>query len=377
LELKKVSVFTSDILFTGFYGQKNTGDDAFVEVAAWGAKQYWQVERPTFLARKNSLPITQNTIKGYPFTLPRSYHVQNQLLLRNTKCLISAGGSTIHSRLAKRNIKAMATELKRNGANLKLGGIGVSIGPFKNTEDEKAVAEYLKHLNFLAVRDQQSFEYVEQLDLPYKPVNAFDLAALLPEIYTSKPDAQLEDGRKVIGISVCPYESISNPGAIVNEQKRHRMLCELLADIQKKQNVHFKFLEINGHARIGDLELTKRTIADAKLKNFEIVPYQRQTLAMWNEVKSCDFMISTRLHAAIFACFAGVPFVLNEYHRKCADFLNTVGYHESYRIYDSEYSIEETSNMIVDAVSQKKFIEPSMKESVRSKARLNFTGVEL
>jgi len=271
----------------------------------------------------------------------------------------------------------MATELKRNGANLKLGGIGVSIGPFKNTEDEKAVAEYLKHLNFLAVRDQQSFEYVEQLDLPYKPVNAFDLAALLPEIYTSKPDAQLEDGRKVIGISVCPYESISNPGAIVNEQKRHRMLCELLADIQKKQNVHFKFLEINGHARIGDLELTKRTIADAKLKNFEIVPYQRQTLAMWNEVKSCDFMISTRLHAAIFACFAGVPFVLNEYHRKCADFLNTVGYHESYRIYDSEYSIEETSNMIVDAVSQKKFIEPSMKESVRSKARLNFTGVEL
>lgn len=271
----------------------------------------------------------------------------------------------------------MATQLKRNGANLKLGAIGVSIGPFKNTEDEKAVAEYLKHLDFLAVRDQQSFEYVEQLDLPYKPVNAFDLAALLPEIYTSKPDAQREDERKVIGISVCPYESISNPGAIANEHKRHRMLCELLADIQKKHNVHFKFLEINGHARIGDLELTKRTIADAKLKNFEIVPYQRQTMAMWNEVKSCDFMISTRLHAAIFACFAGVPFVLNEYHRKCADFLNTVGYHESYRIYDSEYSIEETSNMIVDAVSQKKFIEPSMKESVRSKARLNFTGVEL
>lgn len=371
-----MSIFTSDILFTGFYGQKNTGDDAFVEVAAWGAKQYWQIERPTFLARKNSLPITHNTIKGYPFTLPRGYHLQNQLLLRNTKCLISAGGSTIHSRLEKRNIKAMATELKQNGSKLKLGAIGVSIGPFKSTEDEKAVAEYLKHLDFLAVRDQQSFEYVEQLGLPYKPVNAFDLAALLPEIYTSKPEAQREDGRKVIGVSVCPYESISNPGAIANEQKRHRMLCELLADIQKKKNVHFKFLEINGHARIGDLELTKRTIADAKLKSFEIVPYQRETMAMWNQVNTCEFVISTRLHAAIFACFAGVPFILNEYHRKCADFLSTVGYNEKYRIYDSEYSIEETSSMIVEVVNRKTFIDPSKRESVRSNARLNFTGVD-
>jgi len=71
-----------------------------------------------------------------------------------------------------------------------------------------------------------------------------------------------------------------------------------------------------------------------------------------------------------------VPIVLNEYHRKCADFLNTVGYHESYRIYDSEYLIEETSSMIVKAINREKFIEPSKKESVRSKARLNFTGVE-
>ena len=28
-------------VFSGYYGHKNTGDDAFVEVAAWGSKKYW------------------------------------------------------------------------------------------------------------------------------------------------------------------------------------------------------------------------------------------------------------------------------------------------------------------------------------------------
>src|SRR5690606_37630562 len=130
----------------------------------------------------------------------------------------------------------------------------------------------LKHLDFLAVRDQQSYEYVAQLCLPYKPVNAFDLAALLPEVYEVNSKVQREDGPKVIGVSFCPFESIGAPNLIVNEEKRHRMLCELLYNIQKEQNVHFKFLVINGHHRIGDLGLTKRTIEDAKLNNFTIVP---------------------------------------------------------------------------------------------------------
>lgn len=34
--------FRSDILFTGYYGQMNTGDDAFVQVASWGASKYWK-----------------------------------------------------------------------------------------------------------------------------------------------------------------------------------------------------------------------------------------------------------------------------------------------------------------------------------------------
>lgn len=173
----------SDILFTGYYGQLNTGDDAFIEVASWGADKYWKKCQNIFLAKEANLPNTSKVIRGYPFSIPRTYSLQSKILLRSTNYLISAGGSTIHSELPANNIKSLAVERKKSGPPLKIGGIGVSIGPFKSLNDEKATIEYLKNIDFLAVRDQASFDFASTINLPYQTINAFDLAALLPDIY--------------------------------------------------------------------------------------------------------------------------------------------------------------------------------------------------
>src|SRR5690606_27154160 len=118
--------------------------------------------------------------------------------------LVFAGGSTIHSKLAPSSIRWKAFKRKSDKQMLKIGGIGVSVGPFKSIKDEQAVQSYLQQMDFLAVRDQVSFDYVSSLDLPFSPVNAFDLAALLPEIYNYKTDEKKRRGKSVIGVSVCP-----------------------------------------------------------------------------------------------------------------------------------------------------------------------------
>lgn len=367
----------SKILFTGFYGRKNTGDDAFIEVSSWGARHYWNSHNNIFLAKKENLPITLNKIVGYPISIPRSYNLQNNLLIRNTDYLISAGGSTLHSQMLRSNIKSLAASLKAEKKKIKIGAIGVSIGPFKTIQDEKSIFEYLKQLDFLAVRDQASYDIVSNLELPYQPINAFDLAALLPIIYSDNNHTTAKDRRKTIGISVCPFESISDKKNIAYEDRRNNMLCELLQSIDKQDNIHFKFLIINGNKRIGDLELTHKIINQSKIRSYEIIPYQKETRLMWNEIKNCDFIISTRLHAAIFACFAGVPFMLNEYHRKCGDFLESVGYSDSYRLYNSEYSIQEKSKKILEMLNSKNYIHPTKKDLAFSKAKLNFTNVNI
>lgn len=368
-------MFESEILFTGYYGQLNTGDDAFVEVATWGASKYWGMNNNIFLSRPKNLPKIQRNIKGYPFDLPKTYRIQDRLLLSGTKYLISAGGSTIHSKMQVNNIKSLGVSAKNRGSKIKIGGIGVSIGPFKTIKDEKAVFEYLRKIDFLAVRDNASFDLIKDLDLPYNPVNAFDLAALLPEIYNKVQ--RNERQKKTIGISVCPVESIVG-GDILKEDSRNLRMVELIKKIEKMDDVHFKFFIINGNSHVGDLSLTMQIIDQANPKSYELINYSKNTVYTWNEIGSCDFVLSTRLHAAIFSCFLNIPFMLNEYHRKCEDFLDDIGYMAEYRLFDNEYDIIEKANQIVDILNDKSLYQPpKFTQLMIEKARLNFTGVNV
>lgn len=371
-------MFRTDILFTGFYGFENTGDDAFVEVASWGAKKIWNKDSVRFIARNNNLPKTVVPTYAYPFKIPKTYRFQLDYLLQNTDYLISAGGSTIHSKLEGGNLKIKAANLKKSRGKIKIGGIGVSVGPFRSIQDEIAVAEYLKSIDFLAVRDRASFEYVSSLELPYQPIQAFDLAALLPDIYDFNEVSRGERKEKVIGISVCPYESIQENQNTERERIRNSMVIELIQQLDREDNVHFKFFVINGNNRIGDRELTQQTIQKSNPTSYEVVNYNQQTQQIWERISRCDFVFTTRLHAAIFACFSNTPFMLNEYHRKCSDFLDDVGFQDEYRLFNSDYEIRFKARQILEIVnSREKYLPPVSVSQMKELARLNFTAVTL
>ncbi len=362
----------TDIIFTGYYGQLNTGDDAFVEVASWGANHYWRRHNNRFLAVKSKLPKTIIPVKGYPLTIPKSYRYQNKILLHNSSYLVSAGGSTIHSKMNSQNPKQIAVDIKKNGGKIKIGAIGVSIGPFNSIEDEKAVKSYLKSIDFIALRDRRSFEYAASLDLPYKPINAFDLAALLPEIYKHKFNTVNSSKQKIIGINICPYESIIDQN-VENEKRRIQKMVHLIK-ILNKEDIYFKFLVINGHPKVGDKKLTKNIIATTGVKNYCIVDYTKNTKKMWIEVITCDLVMTTRLHGGIFACFAQTPFIQVEYHQKCSDFLEDIGYDENLRIFDFELEINEIAYKILGILNNKdNYKKPRYLSEMKEKSYLNFT----
>lgn len=369
--------FQSEILFSGYYGQLNTGDDAFIEVSSWGADKYWNKTNILFLAKKEKLPESCLPIRGYPFNMPRTLSLQSKLLVSSTNYLISAGGSILCSKFNSKDIKHLALKEKKKHQRIKLGAIGVSIGPFKTIEDEKAIVNYLMNLNFLSVRDQASFDYLTSLDLPYKPINAFDLAALLPNIYGIEKNASyIHMNKKVVGISVCPVESISGIN-VESEAIRNNKTIDLLKLLDKNDNIHFKFFIINGHQIIGDHKITQEIINKVLPSSYEIIDYSRKTKFMWDQINSCDFVISTRLHAAIFACFSNIPFMLNEYHRKCSDFLDNVGYNFEYRLFNNEYDVVETSKTIINILRGGVYKVPTKVNEMKIKSELNFTEVKI
>lgn len=367
------------VLFQGYYGMQNTGDDAFVEVGAWGARKFWNIKSISY---------------GYP-NLPTikthcdNFEASNKKIIKGIQQLksvlssthfVSAGGSIFHSCFSMRDIRRFSLVKKKMFPSYTIGAIGVSLGPFRDSDSEKYITGYLKKLDFLILRDRQSYVFASSLNLPYKPVQAFDLAALLPDVYGINDNFRKYEkkSKKIIGISLCNYESYIKGGDQTKEVARNRKLLELVLTLSKNQEYELRFFIFNGHENFGDKVLVQQVTTKLKQNgaiNFKIIPYHSCVEDSWNQIKACDLMIATRLHAAVFACYAKVPFYLVEYHRKCTDFLNDIGHDLKYRIGDASFCINKLVQDVEDIMFNNEYRAPIYLDKTHELALLNFTSL--
>lgn len=362
-------------IFHGYYGAKNSGDDAFVEVASWGADKYWKSTNNLFLAA--DLPVVRTRVKNLEPHKNIFNFGKSVLKVLNSDVFVSAGGSTFHSSLKKTDLRLYAKFKKQIHLKGQTGAIGISLGPYRNVEAEKNTIQYLKTLNFLALRDTKSFEIAMSYNLPYKPVRAFDLAALLPDVYNNDI-FNSNKGRgeeKIIGVSICNYESYTD-GDLTKETRRNDYVLNILNLLKDNPKIKFRFFIFNGNPIVGDEKLTHKVISNLNSSgrlNFEVIHYLENVEKTMNRISECDIMFSTRLHASIFAAYSDTPFFLVEYHRKCSDFLNDIGQNNKYRIYDGDVSPDSVVSEIQSILFRNEYLKPSNLIETRKRALLNFT----
>ena len=368
-----------NILFSGYYGRFNTGDDAFCAVSAWGARHYWRVENIQFLCRH----IPQLPVKAKAVLFARSFFRGQGLLelpvhLAKKPITIFAGGSVFHNKVAILSYKELIKQANRLRLT-KLGGIGVSLGPYRTKNACNSIKDFLSRFSFLVLRDHRSYEEACSMNLPFKPVEGFDLAALLPDLYgPAKCSEKIDDATNpVLGVSVCHYERYVR-GETSNEKRREEQIIETLKMVSKALRITIRFLVFNGHNKYGDRELTERiagTLAD--YADIEIVPYSQNPVTMWHRIGECDAVLATRLHAGIYACFAEVPFLMVEYHPKCVDFLQDIRYPCHWRIGDMEVSVNELGSMLISVLAKQ--TRPVLLDMgmFRARARRNFSEVDI
>lgn len=360
-------------VYSGYYGAKNSGDDAFVEVASWGAKKYWRTTEHLFFA--SELPKIKTDAHFYPSHSSYTNFAKTVKDIFLSDTFISAGGSTFHSSLKMTDHRTYAKLKKKLSFAGKTGAIGISLGPYRNIDAEKNTIKYLKTLDFLALRDSKSYELAKSYNLPYEPIKAFDLAALLPMIYNSTPFDRIKK-QKIIGVSVCNYESYTH-GDLNKEENRNQFIYNVLKQLKKQKNILFRFFIFNGNSILGDEKLTLEIISKLNIDNdfnFELIPYLSNVEETFNKIEECHTVISTRLHASIFACYANVPFFLLEYHRKCTDFLEDIGQFDKYRIYDGQKNIYEVVEEIQNIMDNNSYTPPLYIEETKQRALLNFTA---
>ena len=361
---------TSKIVVQGYHGKRNTGDDLFCYLGAAAARAYWGTQQISFLTPQ--LPVLP---EGIAYRQLARQRVRGQLALQSA-CLsawadqiVYMGGSIFHS--APRGGEAMHAHnlLAALTGRARLAGVGVSLGPFRTARDQAWIEAFLRKFSFLAFRDHASYALAQNMDLPGKLVQAFDLAALLLDgrVCAQVPAPKKTEGRYRLGVSVCDCPGWEPPERLAQN------LLGALRRLARRHPLDIQLLVFNDGPKRGDAGLTQHFAAELSgLARVSVQAYDRHPLALWQTIRACDGLVGIRLHSAVLAYLAEIPFALLEYHPKCGAFLETAGYASAQRL----TGVEE-----LDSVLEKTLFEMPFTDLVQlapaqacQLAQLNFTA---
>jgi len=346
-----------DAYLVGYYGMRNSGDDALMYATAWAAKHLIGCEKTKVGLYGDH---ARDTESEYQLSLAfnQKYLGQNRLLHYKTavqsKRIIFGGGSVLHSK-TDINLKRQLMSLSSPKKSL---AVGVGIGPFTSVAAEKSCAKFLNECGYVGVRDALSLDIAQSI-APNANVNkTFDLAPLL---LCSKKYKPQHTERKGIALTLCSV-AINAMGKIdANaEQQRVEQFARLISQLYQETGEPITLIEFNGHSSLGDWKINNNIMAKLSKKiPVTIKSYEQNPIALLEHLGSYKAILSMRLHGAILGYLAGTPVLSVNYHSKCQGWCNEIGMHEDYQVDLFNLDIEKITTQITQGLSTR-FIPPAL-----------------
>lgn len=359
------------VIFSGYYGMCNYGDDLFGRIAYDAQRKYW----PGFSSKILSPPIP-----GFD----ADFMVNSRFGIKNYNSMGLLGkltrlSSTLSASLSNARVVYCGGSLFSGGSfgvrdvaerfsRYRPSAIGISIGPFKNGQVEQNIKRRLERFEFLAVRDQASYAWAESVGLT-RVVHAGDIAGLIPAVIDSEFFSKVNSGKKlVIGFSPCRL--------LGSREEESEKFCDsffqaVLALKKKGVDFEVKIICLNENTYSGDVLLSKNIYKKMRDVNLDVELIMYRSLGIdetLSAIKNLECYVTGRLHGAISAYMLGTKFLLWEYHRKCSDFLNEIGVPLDERLNVDKSLAESLSNIL--SVRQTYKMLPL---AYRARAELNFT----
>lgn len=309
----------SDVYLCGYYGMKNTGDDALLLASSWGIREFFntdniRVSTPHKIMLNNKI-ISPNLISKQRFLGEnRLRHYFSSLM---SKRIVFGGGSVFHT-AQDINIKRHLIHLSGNNQS---HAIGVSFGPFTNVAAEKSCKKFIRNCDFIGVRDKESYAIAESLTNRNNIKLTFDLApCLLASRYYSKKHAQ----RHGIAFCLCPTGFTKE--SKLEQYKLIKKISKTIIHVFQETQEPIYLIDFNGHETLGDSQIHE---ALNKLLPKEIpvqhINYNPNVIRVLQNMRKFRAVVSMRLHASIFSFLTETPFISLNYHTKCKGWNDQIG----------------------------------------------------
>ncbi|RAS84340.1 hypothetical protein A3863_24375 [Priestia endophytica] len=346
------------ILLRGYYGYKNSGDDALfyaiVEKMNRMSKVHFNV------LSKDELYYPKENSGNLIFNYPSLKNILSGII--SSDILIFGGGSQLQdygkirlqlSLLKTYMIVSLTKLLKKDVIYL-----GVSIGPLETRLGKIIGKKILSKSNYIVVRDQSSYNHLKKMnlkdeDIKLAPDLAISLIDIIPVKHISKDNKKL-----VIGVNLLPFFS-----AIKGDKEKELELIENIStsiNIVSKEypNVEIRFFSFQEDEEINDYHLLNllEKMVDIEIK---MRRYQSNPLSLMEELSECDRFIGMRLHSTIFAYANDIPQLILSYHPKCKGFANLVGYQPENVVDVFNMKGEEFTNKLRNLIKKPDYFKPS------------------
>lgn len=193
---------------------------------------------------------------------------------------------------------------------------GASIGPFtENPEAEDFFKNHLKKTDLIVCREENTQEYLKQLEIEKNVVLAADPAFSVPD-----PSPAVKEADKThIGINLSPLSSLYFYKDIEEAAKRQ---AHIVTGIIKKYDANIYLLpHVLSPINTNDndlffLEKVYENIPKEHKKRVTLVKTDPGFIGLKRYIKQCRAVIAARMHCAINALSCGIPAVFLSYSEK-------------------------------------------------------------
>ncbi len=331
------------IFLTGYYGECNTGDDALLAVVLGSlGSSLPDLEVRVYPTPNSALP------PRIPRLVTRRGRLDTiRLALTADAIVIGGGGVTQHYAPDRPTGLRRYCQLVRCARLLgrPVIWLGISIGPLATLESRQMARYLLQHSVLVIVRDRSSARLAAELDAADRCVVTQDLGLLLPEAglpsMVGPAASRSSSPGPVLGVSVMPFYRLAYGDATRDEALLGSIaeaLRRLLAD---HPELSVRLICLQGRrSRQAEPEdesaaryvLERITPRGNNRERIELVPYNPNPLATYEEIAACDYLVGFRLHSSVFAYRAQIPWIMIDFHPKTAGFAEMIGLSEGARL---------------------------------------------
>ncbi|WP_320821675.1 polysaccharide pyruvyl transferase family protein [Reinekea sp.] len=336
----------SDSYICGYFGMRNTGDDALLLATVWGATNFMGHKA---MRVSNVAPLKLPGLPFMPAGLKTQQHFRGENRLHQSaqallsKRVIFGGGSVLHN---SHDINLKRHLIKLSGRRKGLA-LGVGLGPFRDRDAEQNCAKLLNECEFVGLRDVDSFELAKHI-APHANVKlTFDLAPLM-----LLNERLLFDGATRSGICfcLCPNERFS--GDTQAEHNRLVLLARAIVRLHRLTGEPITLLDFNGHATLGDEQVhaALRALLPTSVPVSHL-HYHHNPLVVLQRLASFKAVVSMRLHGSVMAYLADTPVISLNYHSKCAGWCRQIGQPERLQFDAKNIDLDRLVNVISDGIA--------------------------